>query len=195
GKTLDQRIPGKGLPLGEALQYAVQIADATSAAHGAGILHRDLKPGNVMVSEAGRVKVLDFGLAKLTEKSADSEVDATATALQEQKPLTVEGAILGTVSYMSPEQAEGKKLDTRSDIFSFGDVLYEMLCGRRAFAGESAVSTLAAILNTEPGPPPSVPRDVAKLVARCMKKDRAKRYQTMADLKVSLEELIEDPGT
>jgi len=195
GKSLDQVIPGKGLPLREALQYAVQIADAMAAAHGAGILHRDLKPGNVMVTEDGRVKVLDFGLAKLIERSVDSELDASTTVLLEQKPMTVKGAILRTVSYMSPEQAEGKELDTRSDIFSFGAVLYEVLTGRRAFSGGSVVSTLAAILNTEPRPMRSVPRDVAKLVARCLKKDRSKRYQTMADLKVSLEELIEDPGT
>jgi serine/threonine protein kinase len=129
GKTLDQLIPRHGMRLNEALKVAVQIADALAAAHEAGIVHRDLKPGNLMMTEKGQVKVLDFGLAKLTEKILPSAEDATLTA----KPDTEEGKILGTVAYMSPEQAEGKKVDARSDIFSFGSVLYEMVTGRRAF--------------------------------------------------------------
>jgi serine/threonine protein kinase len=129
GKALEDAIPKKGLRLNEALRYAIQIADALAAAHAADIVHRDLKPGNVMVTPNGTVKLLDFGLAKLMERDAWRSGDATGMVA------TVEGTIAGTVSYMSPEQAEAKPLDARSDIFSFGSVLYEMLTGQRAFQG------------------------------------------------------------
>jgi serine/threonine protein kinase len=143
GKTLDQHIPRHGMRLNEALKVAVQMADALAAAHEAGIVHRDLKPGNLMVTEKGQVKVLDFGLAKPTEKLPTGAEDATLTA----KPDTEEGKILGTVAYMSPEQAEGKKVDARSDIFSFGSVLYEMVSGKRAFEADSKASTQGAIIH------------------------------------------------
>ena len=146
GKTLDRLIPRNGLRVNEALKQSVQIANALAAAHKSGIVHRDLKPGNVMATEQGLVKVLDFGLAKLTESGGSGEDEATRTL----KPTTEEGVIVGTVSYMSPEQAEGKKLDARSDIFSFGAVLYEMVTGRRAFQGDSRLSTMTAILREEP---------------------------------------------
>src|SRR5207244_5931492 len=153
--------------------------------HSAGIIHRDLKPGNLMVTEAGLVKVLDFGLAKLTEVSESG--DEATRSLQHQ---TEEGTIVGTVSYMSPEQAEGKKVDARSDIFSLGAVLYEMATGQRAFQGESKMSTLAAILREEPRPAsqlvPGIPRDLEKIINRCLRKDPNRRPQTMADLKVTL---------
>jgi len=150
GRPLDEVIGRKALPQGRSIAYGVQIADALAAAHSAGIVHRDLKPGNVMVADSGLIKVLDFGLAKLVTRASDAS-DATRTVLGDS-PKTAEGLILGTVSYMSPEQAEGRPVDHTSDIFSFGALFYEMLTGRRAFHGESTVSTLAAILTAEPAP-------------------------------------------
>jgi eukaryotic-like serine/threonine-protein kinase len=189
GKTLGQLIGRKGLKMNEALKYGVQIADALGRAHAGGIIHRDLKPGNIMVDEHGLVKVLDFGLAKLTEAAPPDEDESTRTV----RPTTEEGTIVGTVAYMSPEQAEGKRLDARSDIFSFGAVLYEMLSGSRAFQKDSKTSTLAAILTQEPTPlGGEIPHDVEKVVARCLRKDLARRYQHMDDLKVALEELKEE---
>ena len=189
GKTLNELIGRKGLKLNEALKYAIQIADALAKAHAAGIVHRDLKPGNVMVTAEGRVKVLDFGLAKLTETAPVGPKDSTLT----EKPSTELGLIVGTASYMSPEQAEGKKVDARSDIFSFGSVLYEMLTGRRAFRRDSLVLTLAAILNLDPPPlPAEVPDDLKKVIVRCLRQDVSRRYQHMDDVKVALEELKEE---
>ena len=151
GDTLDHLIGRKGLRVRDVLKYAVQIADALAAAHAAGIVHRDLKPANVIVSPQGQVKILDFGLAKLSEPG---ETDAYAETLHgEGSPLTEAGTILGTVAYMSPEQADGKKVDARSDVFSFGSVLYEMATGQRAFAGGSKLSSLSAVLYKDPQPP------------------------------------------
>jgi len=171
GQTLSQLISSKGLPPKEAIKYAVHIADALAAAHAKGIIHRDLKPGNVMVTgpegsgHPGLVKVLDFGLAKLTEPSGPSESTATA--------------VVGTVAYMSPEQAEGIKVDARSDIFSFGAVLYEMLAGRRAFSG---------LMREEPAPLLDVPPELDHIVTRCLRKNPDDRFQRAADLKQALEE-------
>jgi eukaryotic-like serine/threonine-protein kinase len=138
GHTLARLIGRKGLPLKDALKHAVRIASALGAAHRAGIVHRDLKPANIMINDAGQVKVLDFGLAKKTERAAGEETGSTHA----MGPETDTGAILGTVTYMSPEQAERKKLDARSDIFSFGVVLYEMMTGKRAFERDSTAATL-----------------------------------------------------
>jgi Tol biopolymer transport system component len=194
GKALDQVIPRKGLRLNDALQYAIQVADALAAAHAAGIVHRDLKPGNVMVTENGCVKVLDFGLAKLIERGGFSELARTETLAE--APKTEEGMVVGTVSYMSPEQAEGKKVDARTDIFSFGAMLYEMITGRRAFAGDSILSIMSAILRDEPQPAGKlilgVPREVDRIVTRCLQKDPNRRYQHAGDLKIDLQHVVEE---
>jgi len=197
GETLDHVIGSKGLRIRDALKYTIQIADALAAAHSAGIVHRDLKPSNVMVTPQGLVKVLDFGLAKLNETS---ETDAFADTMHgEGSPLTEDGTLLGTVAYMSPEQAEGKILDSRSDIFSFGSVLYEAITGRRAFIGASKIATLSAILSKEPQPAsesiPDFPEELERVLTRCLKKDPARRWQTMADVKVALEELRQELET
>ncbi|MGO9262742.1 MAG: serine/threonine-protein kinase, partial [Bryobacteraceae bacterium] len=189
GKSLDQLIGRKGLKLSEVLKYGVQIADALAKAHAAGIVHRDLKPANVMVTGDGRVKVLDFGLAKLSETAPVGPEDSTLT----EQPSTEVGLIVGTAGYMSPEQAEGKTVDARSDIFSFGSVLYEMVTGRRAFRRDSPALTLAAILHLEPPPlPAEIPHDLEKVITRCLRKDPAHRFQHMGDVKVELEELQEE---
>jgi len=196
GQSLARLIGHPGTTLDDTLTRAIQIADALSAAHAAGIVHRDLKPANIMVSTSGSVKVLDFGLAKLT-KSSPSDADLASTETQlSNEPLTERGAVFGTTPYMSPEQAEGKPTDARSDVFSFGSVLYEMVTGRRAFDGETKMSTLAAILEREPprvtDQNPAVPIDLEKVITRCLRKDPRRRWQSMADLKVALEEVRED---
>ncbi|MBI3694326.1 MAG: serine/threonine-protein kinase [Acidobacteria bacterium] len=192
GKSLDRVIPRRGLPLGDALHYAIEIADALAAAQAAGIVHRDLKPGNIMVSDTGRVKVLDFGLAKLVEPVEADEFASTKT----MQALTEEGVIVGTAAYMSPEQAEGKPVDARSDIFSFGSVLYEMVTGRRPFQGETRLATLTAILHQEPKPvaevAEGVPPELERIITYCLRKDRQRRLQHMDDIKIALEGLNAD---
>ena len=192
GKALDRLIPRHGMRLNDALKYAVQIADALARAHAAGIVHRDLKPGNIMVNEHGLVKVLDFGLAKLTEAAPAGDSESTRTL----RPTTEEGKIVGTVSYMSPEQAEGKKVDARSDIFSFGSVLYEMVTGGQAFHGDTKASTLAAILKDNPRPASQLvkglPTEVERLISRCLRKEVNQRFQHMDDLKILLAEMKEE---
>jgi len=188
GKTLVELIPRDGMPLQQVLRYATQLAEALCAAHAAGIIHRDLKPANIMVTGTGLVKVLDFGLAKLIDWPATDPDGATVT--MQPAPLTIEGTLLGTVNYMSPEQAEGKKVDARSDIFSFGAVLYEMLTGRHAFQGDSVIATLTAVLRDEIQPvrqlSPEVPAELERIVGECLKKNPDERAQSMADIQAAL---------
>jgi eukaryotic-like serine/threonine-protein kinase len=188
GRTLTEVIGHRGLPLAEALAYAIQIADALIAAHTAGIVHRDLKPGNIMLNDRGEVKVLDFGVAKLMERRTSSDLDTMETAVH-----TAKGTIVGTVAYMSPEQTEGREVDTRSDIFSFGAVLFETLTGEPAFQRDSSSATIAAILRDDPPPltqrRPDVPRELQQLVERCLRKEAHQRYQDLADVKKTLEDL------
>src|ERR1700722_15373668 len=196
GKTLDRLIGRKGIRMNDALRYAIQIADGLAAAHNAGIVHRDLKPANVIVNEQGEVKILDFGLAKLTEVEEPDVFALTQSVHMEAALRTEAGTIIGTVAYMSPEQADGHPVDARSDIFSFGAVLYEMVTGRRAFGGDSKLSTLASVLHSEPAPLGQsgleAPRDVERIINRCLRKDPQRRWQSIADVKVALEDLLEE---
>jgi eukaryotic-like serine/threonine-protein kinase len=201
GKTLAELIGRKGLSLKDTLTYAIQAAGALAKAHATGIIHRDLKPSNIMVTDDGLVKLLDFGIAKLlnpTEPGDDSRAE-TQTVKPNDVLETAPGTIVGTVAYMSPEQAEGKKVDARSDIFSFGTVLYEMVTGVRTFQGSSSAQTLWAVLNADPTPPSQLrtdlPRDLERVVLRCLRKDPARRFQVMADLAVELDEIKSESGT
>jgi serine/threonine-protein kinase len=176
GPTLAERIKHGVIPLAEALDIAKQIANALEAAHARGIIHRDLKPANIKIKADGAVKVLDFGLAKLM---TDSETDVTKT---------IEGTVLGTAAYMAPEQAEGKPLDERSDVFSFGAVLYEMLSGKRAFGGNSTAQVLSAVLRDDPSPF-QAPAELQRVVRKCLAKQPKDRFPGMGALRVALEQI------
>ncbi len=197
GQTLKQLMAHTRMSLPEILDVSMQAANALQAAHAAGIVHRDIKPENIMLRPDGYVKVLDFGLAKLTEKShqasmsaADSEIDTMF------KTQTVPGTVLGTIKYMSPEQARGQVLDQRTDVFSFGVVLYEMAAGRIPFAGATNMDTLVSILEKEPAPLDEyaldVPAELQRIVSKALRKDREERYQTIKDLLIDLKSLKED---
>ncbi len=190
GRTLQQRIAGRPLEVDTAIDVAAQIADALAAAHDKGIIHRDIKTANIFVTKRGQAKMLDFGLAKL-EVGSGAE-DETRTALD----VTKRGSILGTVSYMSPEQALGKELDPRTDIFSLGVVLYEMITGRRAFEGDTSAAVFDAILNRAPTAPVQlnarVPAELQRIVNKALEKDPDLRYQSAADLCADLKRLRRD---
>jgi serine/threonine protein kinase len=188
GESMEASIPDDGLPVARLVELAIALADALRAAHEKGVVHRDLKPGNVMVDGEGRLRVLDFGLAKLVAEPQAGGRGESATMT-----MTAEGTVVGTVPYMSPEQVEGQAVDARSDLFSFGVMLYEMATGRRPFRGESAMAVVSAILRDEPAPlaeaRPELPQRLARLIGRCLEKDPAKRVRTARELLGELEEV------
>jgi len=191
GDPLSSHISRTGMPLDRLLPVAIAIADAVAAAHRAGIVHRDLKPSNVMLTSSGsRAKVLDFGLARLHGAVIDAQA-ATGTA-----PITDVGHIVGTIAYMSPEQAEGRETDGRSDIFSLGVMLFEMATGQRPFSGDSSISVITSILRDTPpvvsDVKPTLPIEFARIVRRCLQKEPDRRYQTAVDLRNALEEVKQD---
>jgi len=202
GETLYERLRKGALPVDQVLRYAVQIADGLECAHRQGITHRDLKPANIILTKKG-AKLLDFGLARIAQpaaKEGPAQLDVSSMATRTQ--LTTEGAIMGTIPYMAPEQLEGQAADVRSEIFSFGAILYEMASGKPAFHGKSQASLIAAILHTEPAPlsdaasisGPGTSKAFERTVRKCLAKDPERRWQTAADLKDELEWIAEPSG-
>jgi eukaryotic-like serine/threonine-protein kinase len=191
GESLDGVIPEGGLPAERFFDLAIALADALAAAHEKGITYRDLKPGNVMVTRGGRVKILDFGLAKLRW-----EVDSTLLSRAPTQTGTLEGVVMGTPLYMAPEQAQGEPLDHRSDIFSLGIVLYEMATGGRPFRGQSAADVISSILRDEPRPVdlirPGLHHHLARIIRRCLEKDAERRYQSARDVLNDLQDLARE---
>src|SRR5262245_47890855 len=190
GDTLRERLSGAALPVRKAVEYAIQICHGLAAAHDKGIVHRDLKPENIFVTSDGRVKLLDFGLAKLTQTEPAL---AGVSVLPTTPPHTLAGVVLGTIGYMAPEQVRGLAADHRSDIFAFGATLYEMLAGRRAFAGDTAMDEMTAILKEHPVDLPTgerhIPLGLARIVDRCLEKNPAARFKSADDLAFALEAL------
>ncbi len=198
GATLNERLTGAPLPIHQVLEVGIQVAEALEAAHAKGVVHRDIKPGNIFVTARGQTKILDFVLAKLMRRRvvcAGVSVSAELTAGSEEY-LTTPGTAMGTAAYMAPEQARGEEVDARSDLFSFGLVLYEMATGQRAFQGSTSAVIFEAILNRQPTPllrlNPGLPQELERIIGKALDKDRDMRYQTAADLRVDLKRLKRD---
>src|SRR6202140_4631115 len=193
GETLAQRLQKGPLPLEQVLQYAIEIADALDKAHRKGVTHRDLKPGNIMLTKTG-TKLLDFGLAKLKQEAVPANVPLSELPTAKD-PLTAQGAIVGTLQYMAPEQLEGKEVDARTDIFAFGAVVYEMATSQRAFEGKSQASVISAIMSSDPTPmsslQPMTPPALDRAVKTCLAKDPDGRWQTASDLARELKWIAE----
>jgi serine/threonine protein kinase len=195
GDTLADRIKTGPIPVEEALKLALQIAEALEAAHDKGVIHRDLKPSNIKITPEGKVKVLDFGLAKAFAGSPGNMNLSNSPTLSDAA--TQQGVILGTAAYMPPEQAKGKTVDKRADIWAFGVVLFEMLTGRQVFTGETVSDTLASVLAREPewqSLPPGLHPRIRLLLERCLKKEPNNRYGAINDARVDIQEVLADPG-
>ncbi len=199
GTTLKHRIEGKPIGVDTILEFGVQVADALEVAHGAGIVHRDLKPANLFLTKRGQAKILDFGLAKVAGgpvPELQTAAASMATVAVDAAHLTSPGTALGTVAYMSPEQARGEDLDARTDLFSFGAVLYEMATGRQPFTGNTSAIIFDAILNKPPTAPvrinPDLPAPLESVINKCLEKERSLRYQTSSDLRADLQRFKRD---